>query len=102
MKVKEYSEQLEWTPSSASTMENLLSEQFDRCLTADALNDIENTIHQVNFSSSVVFSLSNRAEILVGKSNRRTTSSICLVTQSIRTSLSTFRKRSRERLLFSL
>ncbi|CAF0869418.1 unnamed protein product [Rotaria sordida] len=47
LKVKEYSEQLEWTPSSSSTVEYLLLEQFDRCLTADCLNEIENTIHDL-------------------------------------------------------
>lgn len=69
MKVKEYSEQLEWTPPSGSIMESLLSEQFDRCLTADALNDIENNIYHVILSSSPFFCLFNFVEILVGKSN---------------------------------
>ncbi|CAF0861300.1 unnamed protein product [Adineta steineri] len=48
LKLKELSEQLEWTPaSSSSTVEYLLLEQFDRCLTADCLNEIETTIHQL-------------------------------------------------------
>ncbi|CAF3506763.1 unnamed protein product [Rotaria sp. Silwood1] len=48
LKLKEYSEQLEWTPSSSkSTVQYLLLEQFDRCLTVDCLNEIESTIHQL-------------------------------------------------------
>ena len=48
LKLKEYSEQLEWTPSSSSSpVEYLLLEQFDRCLTANALNEIEQTLHEV-------------------------------------------------------
>ncbi|CAF3781047.1 unnamed protein product, partial [Rotaria sordida] len=48
LKLKEYSEQLEWTPSSPkSTVQYLLLEQFDRCLTADCLNEIESIIHQL-------------------------------------------------------
>ncbi|CAF3117056.1 unnamed protein product [Rotaria sp. Silwood2] len=48
LKLKEYSEQLEWTPSSPkSTVQYLLLEQFDCCLTADCLNEIESTIHQL-------------------------------------------------------
>ncbi|CAM4874743.1 unnamed protein product [Rotaria socialis] len=47
-KLKSYSEQLEWTPSSPqSTVEYLLLEQFDRCLTPDCLNEIETTIQQL-------------------------------------------------------
>ena len=49
LKVKEYSERLEWTPvSSSCTVASLLQKQFDRCLTADALNEIESTIRQVS------------------------------------------------------
>ncbi len=48
LKLKEYSEQLEWTPSSPSSpVEFLLLEQFDRCLTASALNEIERNIREV-------------------------------------------------------
>ena len=49
LKLKDYSERLEWTPSSpSSTVEYLLLEQFDRCLTADSLDEIERTIREVN------------------------------------------------------
>ncbi len=63
-KLKEYSERLEWTPPSPSTIENLLFEKFDRCLTADCLNEIENTIHNVNQSLALSFLISL---FLVGK-----------------------------------
>ena len=70
LKLKEYSEQLEWTPSSpSSTVEYLLLEQFDRCLTADGLNEIETTIREVRQIFSFIIFLSPR---LAGKPNRTT------------------------------
>lgn len=69
LKLKDYSERLEWTPTSpSSTVEYLLLEQFDRCLTADDLDEIERTIRQVNecfFYPFQQFSF----DCLVGKSN---------------------------------
>ncbi|UJR38308.1 hypothetical protein I4U23_030978 [Adineta vaga] len=46
-KLKHYSEQLEWTPLPSSSVEYLLFEKFDLCLTADCLNEIESTIHDL-------------------------------------------------------
>ncbi|CAF1037891.1 unnamed protein product [Rotaria magnacalcarata] len=64
LKLKEYSEQLEWTPPSSSTVEYLLFEKFDRCLTADCLNEIENTIHnlesQIEAQKTCFFALHNQ------------------------------------------
>jgi hypothetical protein len=67
LKLKEYSEKLEWTPPSSSTVEYLLFEKFDRCLTADCLNEIENTMHHVIPS---LFFFLYKIFNLVGKSNR--------------------------------
>ena len=69
--LKEYAEQLEWTPASSSspTIVRLLHEQFDRCLTADCLNEIECTLHEVSvavssrlFTPSVFVQLEHRVE----------------------------------------
>ncbi|CAF1260531.1 unnamed protein product [Adineta ricciae] len=46
VRLKEYSELLEWTPSS-STVEHLLLQQYDDCLTADDLNEIEMTMRKL-------------------------------------------------------
>ncbi|CAF1524054.1 unnamed protein product, partial [Adineta ricciae] len=46
-KLKQYSEQLEWTPAPSSSVEYLLLEKYDHCLTADCLNQIETTIHDL-------------------------------------------------------
>ena len=54
-KLKEYSEQLEWIPASSSNIEHLLHEQFDRCLTADCLNEIENTMHEVKLLYIILY-----------------------------------------------
>jgi len=48
LKVKQYSEQLQWTPDrEQTTIVNLLMENYDQCLTADCLNEIETTIHDL-------------------------------------------------------
>lgn len=62
LQVKEYSERLEWTPnSSSSSVSSLLQKHFDQCLTADALNEIESTIHQVCLFPRIVVSLTLRS-----------------------------------------
>ena len=67
-KLKQYSDQLEWTPAPSSSVEYLLLEKYDHCLTADCLNQIETTIHDVRISLvRFLFCIPNFD--LVGKQN---------------------------------
>ncbi|CAF5066790.1 unnamed protein product [Rotaria sp. Silwood1] len=83
LKLKEYSEQLEWTPSTSSTVEFLLLEQFDRCLTADCLNEIENTIHdletQIEAQKAHFFVLHNQLGHLYERLNKDPEKDYCLI-----------------------
>lgn len=54
--LKEHAERLDWTPSS-STIVHLFQRDFDQCLRADALNEIETTLHEVRRHLSEFFSL---------------------------------------------
>lgn len=55
LKLREYSEKLEWTPSSpSSAVKYLLCEQFDRCLTVESLDEIETTIREVGDDPSPI------------------------------------------------
>ncbi|CAF2666978.1 unnamed protein product [Rotaria sp. Silwood2] len=83
LKLKEYSEQLEWTPPSSSTVEYLLLEQFDRCLTADCLNEIENTIHnleiQIEAQKARFFLLHNQLGHLYERLGKDPKKDYCLI-----------------------
>ena len=92
LKLRDYSERLEWTPASpSSTVEYLLLEQFDRCLTADNLDEIERTIREVKQRS-----MSHRFQFhsLVRNSNRTSKHTFLDITSSTHSSLPTFKQRS--------
>lgn len=87
LKLRDYSERLEWTPACpSSTVEYLLLEQFDRCLTADNLDEIERTIHEVKQRF-----VSHRFQFhsLVRNSNRTAKHTFLDITSSTHSSLPT-------------
>ncbi|UJR07856.1 hypothetical protein I4U23_012139 [Adineta vaga] len=83
IKLKEYSEQLEWTPPSASsTVEHLLLQQFEDCLTADCLNEIEMTMHelehQIEIQKTRFFTLHKQLEHLYQRLEKDPNKDYCL------------------------
>ncbi|CAF4357447.1 unnamed protein product, partial [Adineta steineri] len=80
--LKQYSEQLEWIPLQSSTVEYLLSKKFDSCLTANCLNEIENTIHdleiQIEKQRTHFFTLHNQLKHLYERLNKNPEEDYCL------------------------
>ncbi|CAF1330707.1 unnamed protein product [Adineta steineri] len=80
--LKQYSEQLEWIPLQSSTVEYLLSKKFDLCLTANCLNEIENTIHdleiQIEKQRTHFFALQNQLKHLYERLNKNPETDYCL------------------------
>ena len=61
--LKEHAERLDWTPNS-STIVHLFQRDFYQCLRANALNEIETTLHEVRQHLSEFFSINHRASLV--------------------------------------
>lgn len=81
-KIKDYCQQLDWIPPSPSTAENLLAAKFDLCLTADCLNAIETTIHdlehQIELQKARFTELHTQLKNLYERLNKNPETDYCL------------------------